>query len=109
MATIEEGSEIFTLINTFTVDPGMQRAVIDSLRDVTEKVMRHLPGFVAASVHASVDGTHVANYVQWRTKADFDAMFADPRAQAHMAEVGALAIAVMPIVYRVVYVGQVGS
>lgn len=107
MATISVEPKIFTLINTFTVEAGKSDAVVASLRDVTENVMRTLPGFIGASVHTSTDGTHVANYVQWRTAADCQAMFADPRAQAHMAEVSALATSLMPIAYTVVYVGEV--
>ncbi len=109
MATIEAGTPIFTLINTFTVEPDRQDDVVASLRDITEKVMRGLPGFISACVHKSLDRKHVANYVQWRTPADFQAMFVDPRAKAHMEEVRAMAIDVMPIVYEVAYVGELGQ
>ncbi len=108
MATIEAGTPIFTLINTFTVEPDRQDDVVASLRDVTEKVMRSLPGFVSACVHKSLDRKHVANYVQWRSVADFEAMFIDPRAKAHMEEVRAMALDVMPIVYEVAYVKELG-
>jgi hypothetical protein len=50
MATIE-----------FTVEPHRQDDVAVSLRNVTESVMRGLPGFVSACVHKSLDRKHVAN------------------------------------------------
>ncbi len=103
--TIEQGRDIVTLINTFAVEPDRQRAVVDSLARVTEETMQHLPGFIGACVHQSLDGTHVVNYVQWESEAHFQAMFQDPAAAAHMAEVSALAVSVTPVLYRVAYVG----
>ena len=35
------------------------------LSEVTERVMQHLPGFLGASVHKSLDGRHVVNYVSY--------------------------------------------
>ena len=104
-ATIDDGAEIHTLINTFTVAPERQLAVVDALRRFTEQHARTQPGFVAASVHAALDRRRVVNYVQWETGADMAAMLATPAAQAHMAEVGALAEHVEPVVHRVAYVG----
>ncbi len=60
---------------------------------------------MGASVHASLDGSRVVNYVQWRTRADLEAMLARPEARDHMAEVGALADRVEPVPYRVAFVG----
>ena len=104
-AIIDDRQMVHTLINTFAVTPDKQDAVVASLRRFTESHARSQPGFVAASVHASVDGERVANYVQWRTGNDLAAMLATPAAQQHMAEVGNLAASVDPVVYEVVYVG----
>ena len=97
------GKAGFTLINTFTVDPARQEAVIKSLVDVTENLMVRLPGFISTTVHASKDGQHVANYVQWRSKDDFLGMFQNPEAKAHMQVVHDLAQNVLPIEYEVRY------
>jgi heme-degrading monooxygenase HmoA len=94
-------------VNTFTVDPERQEDVIRSLHDVTEMVTRGMPGFVSACVHKDLDGKHVVNYVQWRTRADFEAMLADPRMHNHMREVRQLALDVMPILCSVTYVGEI--
>ena len=105
-AVIDDAVEIFTLINTFTIVPQRQEAVVKSLRDFTEQHARFLPGFIGASVHASLDGHRVVNYVQWESKADLGAMMASAPAKAHLAEVGALAEHVDPVVYRVAFVGS---
>jgi len=93
----------FTLINTFPVDATRQDAVIQALVEVTENLMAGLPGFISTTVHASKDGRHVANYVQWRSKEDFLGMFEDPQARAHMQVVQNLADNVLPIEYEVRY------
>ena len=105
-AVIDDAAEIFTLINTFTVTPHNQDAVVESLRSFTEQHARFLTGFIGASVHASLDGRRVVNYVQWETKADLDSMMAGAPAKAHVAEVGALAERVDPVVCRVAFVGS---
>lgn len=84
MATIEKGRKLVTLVNVFTVSPKKQAALVDLLVRATEETMRHLPGFISASIHRSLDGTKVINYAQWSSQADFAALQSDSRARAHM-------------------------
>lgn len=107
-AVIDDAAGLFTLVNTFKVSPDMQDAVVSSLRRFTEQHARFLPGFIGASVHASLDGRRVVNYVQWESEADLAAMMADPRAKAHVTEVSALAEHVDPVACRVAFVGSRG-
>jgi tetracenomycin F1 monooxygenase len=83
MATISRSSELFTLVNVFTVAPDKQKELCDHLAHVTEELIQQLPGFVSANFHLSHDGGHVVNYAQWRSEADFRAMHADPRLADH--------------------------
>ncbi len=103
---IDDSVDVFTLINTFHTSRDRQAAIVDSLRRFTEDFARSLPGFIGASVHVSLDGARVVNYVQWRSSADIQSMLAQPEAKAHMAEVGALADRIDPVPYRVAYVGS---
>ena len=105
-AVIDDATEVFTLINTFSVIPERQDAVVASLRDFTEQHARFFSGFIGASIHASLDGQRVVNYVQWESQADLGAMMASAPAKAHVAEVAALANHVDPVVYRVAFVGS---
>ncbi|MFI7462316.1 antibiotic biosynthesis monooxygenase family protein [Nonomuraea sp. NPDC049646] len=89
--TITTDAPVATLINVFTVRADRQRELVDLLTRATEDVMRHLPGFVSANIHAGVDGTRVVNYAQWRSADDFHAMLAAPEAQVHMRQAAALA------------------
>ncbi len=101
MATISTNKPVLTLINTFTVKPGRQQELIDLLNRATEEVMKHLPGFISANMHRSLDGTKVANYAQWRSLEDFQAIFHDPRAVEHMQEVMKLCEKFEPFLYQV--------
>jgi len=91
--TIEPDTTLATLINVFTVEPARQRELVDFLVEITENVMRHVPGFVSANIHASLDGTRVVNYAQWESQGHFEAMMADPAAREHMVKARAIASA----------------
>jgi quinol monooxygenase YgiN len=99
--TIATGTTVATLINVFTVRPDRQRRLVELLVEATEEVMRHLPGFVAANIHASADGTRVVNYAQWESAEAFHAMLGNPVAQAHMGQAAELAEAYDPHLYTV--------
>lgn len=99
--TIATGTTLATLINVFTVQPERQRRLVELLTDATDEVMRHMPGFVAANIHASTDGTKVVNYAQWESAAAFHAMLDNPEAQAHMGQAAELADTFEPHLYTV--------
>ena len=91
MVQIASRNDVVTLINVFTVTPENQQKLVDMLVEATQKTMRHIPGFVSASIHKSADGTRVANYAQWRRAEDFEAMLRDPRAADHMKPIREIA------------------
>jgi quinol monooxygenase YgiN len=66
MPTIEAGNSIVTHINVFTVEPGRQQELVDSLTE-TVKAARSMDGWISASIHRSFDGRSVANYVQFES------------------------------------------
>ncbi len=99
---IDAEQDIATLINVFTVSPERQAQLVEILEEATEQVMRHLPGFRSANIHASSDGTKVVNYAQWASAEDFHAMLKDPAAGEHMSRAGELAESIDPNLYQVV-------
>lgn len=99
-STISADQDLATLINVFTVDPDKQQQLLDLLSEATEQVIRHRPGFISANMHASLDGTRVVNYAQWRTREDLEAMLADAEAAEHITAIQELATA-EPNLYRV--------
>jgi quinol monooxygenase YgiN len=101
MATIEKDCKLMTLVNVFTVAPCKQAELSDLLVRATDETMRHVSGFISASIHRSLDGTKVINYAQWRSEADFAALKDNPEAQRHMKAAAKLA-SFEPIVCEVV-------
>jgi len=80
-----------TLVNVLTVRAGTQQALLASLRENTETVIRTLQGWISTRLIASSDGQRVVIYSEWDSAADLDAMRADPRMQAYFPYVAELA------------------
>lgn len=100
MTILDPNDGYVTLINTFTVDPAKTEELLEILSDATERGMRQRPGFISANLHVSLDKRHIANYAQWRSKADNDAMMRDPEAQTHMRKAAEIAESFDPIYYE---------
>jgi quinol monooxygenase YgiN len=71
-------NSVVTLINVFTVDPANQERLVDLLTRATDGFVSRAPGFIAATLHRSLDGTKVTMYAQWRSVEDYQAMRQDP-------------------------------
>ncbi len=101
MITISKSNRLVTLINVFTVEPANQQQLLDLLARATETSVRHVPGFISASLHRSLDGTKVAMYAQWRSIEDYRAMRENPAPLPYLQQ--ALALAKFePGIYEVV-------
>jgi quinol monooxygenase YgiN len=101
VTNISTRGNIVTIINVFTVEPAKQEALVTLLTRATDETVRHMPGFISANIHRSVDGVRVTNYAQWRTRADLEAMLRHPAAMPHLREATELATNVDPHVYEV--------
>lgn len=100
MSVLDPKDDYYVLINTFTVDPGNAERLLDLLTRATDDVLRHQSGFVSANLHVSDDGRHVANYAQWRSREDYEAIMKDPAVQQHLKDAAAAAVSFDPIFYR---------
>ena len=101
MTSINIRNDVVTLINVFTVEPARQQELVDLLTRATDEIIRHIPGFVSATIHKSLDGVRVTNYAQWRSREDFEAMLRNPAASPHLKEAAALATSFEPHLYQV--------
>jgi quinol monooxygenase YgiN len=91
VTTITQEKKVITLINVFTVDPAKQQQLVGLLTQATESSVRHMPGFISASLHRSFDGTKVAMYAQWRSAEDYQAMRKNAAALPYMEQALTLA------------------
>jgi quinol monooxygenase YgiN len=92
---------LIVLINVFSVDPAEQQHLIDQWQQATDEVIRHVPGFISANIHRSLDGTKVVNYAQWESQEAFQAMLGDPTAGPLLRELAQIATP-SPIICEVV-------
>jgi quinol monooxygenase YgiN len=98
---IDVKNNYFTLINVFTVDPINQQKLVELLIFATNDTVSKVEGFVASSLHKSIDGTKVTMYAQWESNAHYQRMRNNPQASPHLEQ--ALEIASFnPGMYEVV-------
>ncbi len=86
MMTISTERNYLTLINVFKVDPKDQQKLIELLTLATKGTVSNIPGFIASSLHCSLDGTKVTMYAQWRSIEDYQKMRNNPRASPYLEE-----------------------
>src|SRR4051794_18129189 len=103
MAQIAE-NDTFTQVVRFDVEPKKQSALIAAIVAEVERWVRHRPGFISSTFHASHDGHHVLNYAQWESEAAFKGFGQDPEGEHLREAIGAVDPSLKPhaIHYRVV-------
>ena len=96
-----------TMINQFTVEPGDQAELVRLEVTGMTGIASTMPGFVRGSIHRSLDGTRLVNYIHWADgdawKNAHDALGANPEYREHMENVRRIASA-DPHAYEVVAV-----
>ena len=72
MATISAENKLPTVILIFQVDPKMQKTLIDTAKENSQKVMEKKSGFISTNLHKSFDGTSMVNYSQWEFRKSYE-------------------------------------
>jgi heme-degrading monooxygenase HmoA len=67
MAQIQTDNQPVTQINVITPEPGKQDEALALLAERAQ-FMQKQPGFISISLHRSLDGKRIVNYVQWRSR-----------------------------------------
>lgn len=75
------------LINVFSVAPEKQEELLRLLAEMTDDVVRHLPGFRSAEFHRGLDGRNVANYARWDSQESWKAMVRHPEVLKRMESI----------------------
>lgn len=84
-------SDPVTFINVIEVDPSRQQEVIDVLVEGMEKAISQRPGFISATLLASVDKTRVVNIALWESAEGLQATQRDAEAAAYARRAAAIA------------------
>jgi quinol monooxygenase YgiN len=93
---------VVTQITTVRVAPDHQSEVLDLMRKRAE-FMAKQPGFVSISLHKSEDGSHIVNYVQWKSREQLEAAHHSPEFRKVWPKFGELITEAEPCIYHVVH------
>lgn len=104
MLRIETGKNIQTVIATYDVAPGSFEALLARLKDAYEQFLSRQPGFIAAAIHVNDARTRIANYSQWRSRDDFQAVLRNVEMQDWNRQFSELCRSFAPIMYDVLEV-----
>lgn len=102
MATIQTPALGQTVITTFEMTPGTCQDLLDALNAAYAEFISLQPGFIAAGLHVNDAQTRIANYSQWRSREDFQAMLRTPEMRARNRQLAALCKTFEPVLYDVV-------
>ena len=67
MPHIQKGNQTVTQITVIESEPGRQQEAL-SLMAERARFMARQPGFVSISLHRSLDGRRIVNYIQWQNR-----------------------------------------
>lgn len=104
MPEIRTDSQYVTQITTAEVVDGQHQDELLRLMTERARFMATQPGFISISLHRSLDGKQVINYVQWASREQLVAAHHSPEFRAKWPQVGKAAEDVEPALYDVVHV-----
>lgn len=93
-----------TVITTFEMTPATAHELMEHLEAAYQEVIRHQPGFVAASLHMNDAMTRICNYSQWARREDYQAMLRTPEMRQRNRMINTLCRGFEPVMYEVVAV-----
>src|SRR5438876_3203763 len=67
MPEIQSDNRLVTQITVVEPEPGKQAEILSLMID-RARFMARQPGFVSISLHRSLDGKRIVNYVQWQNR-----------------------------------------
>ncbi len=102
MPKVSKDSDVQTVITTFEVTPATCQDLLDELTVAWNAFVSQQPGFVGVAMHVNDAKTRIANYSQWKTREDFQALLRSDEMQAYHHKFNALCKNFEPVLYDVV-------
>lgn len=101
MPDIRRSAQIQTVITTFETSPGACEDLLDLLTAAYSDFISKQPGFVAAALHVNDARTRIANYSQWESREDFQAMLRTGEMRTRNRAIYELCRSFEPVMYEV--------
>jgi heme-degrading monooxygenase HmoA len=100
MPQIQTGQQPVTQITIIEAEPEKQAEAL-SLMKQRAQFMQGQPGFVSISLHRSLDGRRIVNYIQWENRDLLRAAHQSPEFRKAWGQFGGLADDIDPHLYEV--------
>jgi heme-degrading monooxygenase HmoA len=100
MPQIRTGKQPVTQITVVEPEPGKENEAFALMSD-RARFMARQPGFVSISLHKSLDGRRIVNYVQWQSPDLLRAAHKSPEFRKEWGRFDALADEIDPHLYEV--------
>jgi heme-degrading monooxygenase HmoA len=105
MPHIRTEKQPVTQITVVESEPGKQA---EALSVMTERArfMARQPGFISISVHRSLDGRRIVNYVQWQSRDQLQAAHKSPEFRKEWGHFDQVTDAIDPHLYEVAHIAD---
>ena len=103
MPHIQVGNQPVTQITIIESEPGKQAEVL-SVMSERAKFMSRQPGFVSITLHRSLDGRRVINYIQWQDRERLREAHQSPEFRREWGRFDQLTDEIDPHLYEVAHV-----
>jgi len=92
-----------TQITVIECEPGKQGEALSLMTD-RARFMARQPGFISISLHRSLDGRRIVNYVQWESREKLQAAHRSPEFRKEWTHFDKVTDDIDPHLYEVVHV-----
>ncbi|MCC8952874.1 antibiotic biosynthesis monooxygenase [Bradyrhizobium sp. Pear77] len=103
MTHIQTGNRIVTQITVIEAEPKKQNEALSLMVD-RARFMARQPGFVSTSLHRSLDGRRIVNYIQWQSRELLESAHQSPDFRKEWVKFDHLTDQIDPHLYEVVEV-----
>ena len=108
MPQIQTNNQPVTQITIVEAEPGKQSEAL-SLMTERARFMSRQPGFVSISLHRSLDGRRIVNYIQWQSREQLQSAHKLPDFRKEWNRFDRMADAIDPHLYEVVQIMDNGG
>ena len=107
MTHIRTANQLVTQITVIEAEPERQNEALSLMAD-RARFMARQPGFVSISLHRSLDGRRLVNYIQWQSRELLQSAHQSPDFRKAWAKFDDLTDQIDPHLYEVVQVLDAG-